>query len=539
MRYLANLPIRAKLTLITALTCIIALLLSGVIIITYDNYAYRTQKEGEISAQAGILAARMIASLEFDDHKAAQEYLDPFAANSEIAAAAVYAANGSLFASYALSKTQPPPSFAEPPGQRFEENEFVIFWPVQQEQRQIGSIYLRVRTEPLMIRITRYGGIIFVVMVISLLITLPVAMRLHYAIANPVYARSLIEASLDPLITINPDGKITDVNEATVKVTGKNRTELIGTDFSNYFTDPEKARAVYQEVLAQKRVTDYPLTIRHLDGQLTDVLYNASVYKDEQGRVLGVFAAARDVTAQKQAEQEIRQRTTELQTANQELEAFSYSVSHDLRAPLRGIDGWSLVLLEDYGNKIDKQGRDYLQLVRSEAQRMGQLIDDLLQLARMVQSKMNWHMVDLSALAQSIAARLQSNAPDRSVEFLIQPNLQAQGDVGLLQAALTNLLENAWKFTRKQPQARIECGRMNKDGTEVFFVRDNGVGFDLAYAAKLFTPFQRMHQTSDFPGTGIGLATVQRIIRRHSGRIWAEAKVNQGATFYFTLGQAS
>lgn len=535
MRWLNNLSIRTRLTLITVLTCTIALLLSSVIIIAYDNYAYRTEKAGEISAQAGLLAARMIASLEFDDRKAAQEYLNAIAANPEITAAAAYTSNGLLFASYSRSETGPPSS-SERQGQRFEENEFIVFYPVQQGQQQVGSVYLRASTEPLAIRITRYGGIIFLVMIASLLITLPIAMRLHYAIANPEYARSLIEASLDPLIIINPEGKITDVNEATIKVTGISRAELIGADFSNYFTEPEKARAVYQQVFAQKSVTDYPLTIRHLDGKLTDVLYNASVYKDEHGNVLGVFAAARDVTVQKQAEQEIRQRTVELQAANRELEAFSYSVSHDLRAPLRAIDGFSQALLEDYAARLDEQGKDYLNRIRVATQRMGRLIDDMLTLSRVTRTEMQHELVDLSALAADVLAELQRSEPGRKVDWRIGPGLFASGDTQLLRMMLVNLLDNAWKYSSRQPQPLIVFDALRSaDGTMEFFVRDNGTGFDMNYADKLFGVFQRLHTTAEFPGTGVGLAIVQRIIHRHSGQVRGVGMPGQGATFYFTL----
>jgi PAS domain S-box-containing protein len=536
MRGLAELRIRTRLTLITALICTIALLLAIAIIITYDNYSYHAQKVKETSAQAEILAAGMIASLEFDDRRSAQNYLDPLATNPEITAAAVYASNGSLFAGYTRSGSKSAPSSAESLGQRFEENALIVFWPVLLGQRQIGSVFLRASTEPLATRIARYGGITLLAMIASLLVTLPIAMRLHYAIANPVYARSLLEASLDPMITINPDGKITDVNEATVKVTGLNRAELIGTDFSDYFTEPEKARIDYQQVFAQGSVTDFPLTIRHRDGRLTDVLYNASVYKDEHGKVLGVFAAARDVTAQKQAEQEIRQRTAELQIANRELEAFSYSVSHDLRAPLRAIDGFSQVVIEDYADRLDGQGRDYLNRVRAATQRMGNLIDDMLALSRVARSEMQRQTVDLSALAAEVLSDLQKNEPERKITWQIQPGLRAPGDARLLHMVLVNLLGNAWKYTARQPQPRIEFNAVdNADGTTEFFVRDNGTGFDMAYADKLFGVFQRLHSAAEFPGTGVGLAIVQRIIHRHGGQVRGVGKPDQGATFYFTL----
>lgn len=234
-------------------------------------------------------------------------------------------------------------------------------------------------------------------------------------------------------------------------------------------------------------------------------------------------------------EQRVQERTAQLEAANRELEAFSYSVSHDLRAPLRGIDGWSLAFLEDYGDGLDDQGRNYLDWVRAETQHMGQLIDELLSLSRVSRAEMCREPVDLTALVQNLADKLRQTEPERQAEFSIQPGLAATGDPRLLEMALFNLLENAWKFTGKQPAARIEFGGMEQDGRPVFFFRDNGSGFDMAYASNLFGAFQRLHQTSEFPGTGIGLATVQRIINRHGGRIWAEAAVDQGATFYFTL----
>jgi len=254
----------------------------------------------------------------------------------------------------------------------------------------------------------------------------------------------------------------------------------------------------------------------------------------ENARLFADLEAERNSLAQR-----VRERTAQLQAANQELESFAYSVSHDLRAPLRGIDGWSLALLEDCYAQLDDQARQYLDRVRAEAQRMGRLIDDLLQLSRVTRAEMRQEPVDLSALAHTVAARLKEAQPERQVELVIQPGLTAQGDARLLEIALTNLLGNAWKFTGARPQARIEFGQTEVEGRPAFYVRDNGVGYDMAYAEKLFGAFQRMHKTSEFPGTGIGLAIVQRIVHRHGGRAWAEAHVDQGATFYFTLEEAA
>jgi len=231
----------------------------------------------------------------------------------------------------------------------------------------------------------------------------------------------------------------------------------------------------------------------------------------------------------------LQQRERELEVKNEELEAFSYSVSHDLRAPLRSIDGFSQALLEDYAEKLDAQGKDYLHRVRAASQRMAQLIDDLLQLSRLSRGEIHREEVDLSGMARAIVAELQKTQPDRRVEYRIAQGVVAQGDARLLRVVLDNLLSNAWKFTSKNPQATIEFGVTQNDGMSAYFVRDDGAGFDMAYGAKLFGPFQRLHGPTEFPGTGIGLATVQRIVHRHGGRVWAAGAVGQGATFSFTL----
>jgi PAS domain S-box-containing protein len=250
----------------------------------------------------------------------------------------------------------------------------------------------------------------------------------------------------------------------------------------------------------------------------------------------------KDITERTQAEEAIKHLNARLELANKELEAFSYSVSHDLRAPLRSIDGFSQALLEDYSNGLDAEGKDHLQRVRAATQRMAQLIDDMLNLSRVMRSDMQRGRVDLTELAKTIAAELKKIEPERQVDFVIAEGLAVNGDKRLLELALENLLGNAWKFTGKHPRARIEFGVADQEGLPagqagkpVYFVRDDGAGFEMAYAEKLFGAFQRLHSLTEFPGTGVGLATVQRIIHRHGGLVWAEGAVDKGATFYFTL----
>ena len=235
-------------------------------------------------------------------------------------------------------------------------------------------------------------------------------------------------------------------------------------------------------------------------------------------------------------EQRVSDRTAQLEAANKELEAFSYAVSHDLRAPLRHIQGFSNLLSEDWSEQIGAEGQDYLRRLNRAALHMERLIDDLLTLSRMAQAPVRREQVNLSVIAQEIAVELQALAPQRKINFVFAEDVVVLGDPGLLHVVLQNLLSNAWKFTSKRPRARIEfgCAESPSDGT-YYYVRDNGMGFDMAYAGKLFTPFQRLHSDAEVPGTGVGLATVQRIVRKHGGRIWADAKPDQGAGFYFTL----
>ena len=275
--------------------------------------------------------------------------------------------------------------------------------------------------------------------------------------------------------------------------------------------------------------------------------YSANPIYDRNGRVTHAVVVFFDVTDNRLAEEEIRRlnvdledrvrrRTAELEAANKELEAFAYSVSHDLRTPLRGIDGWSLALVEDYASQLDERAHGYVDRLRAETQRMGTLIDDLLQLSRVTRSEMATDAVDLTLIARRIAARLAEANSGRRIEFTIAGGLAASGDARLLEIALDNLFGNAVKFTGPRAEARISFGRAEGEGERPFHVRDNGVGFDMAFAGTLFGAFQRLHRASEFPGTGIGLATVQRIIHRHGGRVWAEAEPGRGATFYFTLG---
>lgn len=285
-------------------------------------------------------------------------------------------------------------------------------------------------------------------------------------------------------------------------------------------------------------------------GKVGWISSRGNIIRDERGGARRMVGVNIDITEQKQAQEQIRSlnaslelrvaaRTRELSDANRELESFSYSVSHDLRSPLRAIDGFSLALLEDCSQQLDEKDKDHLRRIRAATQHMGVLIDDLLNLSRVIRGDFRSQTCDLSSAAVAIAAELQKTQLLRQVHWRIQAGLSAIGDCRLLHVALENLLSNAYKFTSKLPSATIEFGEAQNRGVSAFFVSDDGAGFDSVYASKLFAPFQRFHVAADFPGTGVGLATVQRIIHRHGGRIWAESAVDKGATFYFTLPQTA
>ncbi len=285
---------------------------------------------------------------------------------------------------------------------------------------------------------------------------------------------------------------------------------------------------------------------RRKDGDKRLLAWWCRILKNEKGNVEGVLSSAYDITERKQAEEQIRklneelekrvvERTAQLEAANKELVAFSYSVSHDLRAPLRSIDGFSQALLEKYGNILDEKGKIYLDRVRRATQHMGRLIDDMLKLSRITQAEFKRRNVNMSDMIREITKMYKRDNPDRAVDVTIKDAVIIQGDPYLMQIAMENLLGNAWKFTGKEAHPKIEFGTTVRDGETACFIRDNGAGFDMAYGNKLFGAFQRLHTTSEFPGTGIGLATVKRIIHRHEGRIWAEGEVGKGATFYFTV----
>jgi PAS domain S-box-containing protein len=351
---------------------------------------------------------------------------------------------------------------------------------------------------------------------------------------------ALVDASDDAIIGKSLDGIVTSWNEGAHRLFGYASEEIIGKPITlivpaEYLSEFE---TVLQAVSAGE-IMRFDTVRRRKDGSNVDVSVTVSPVRNIAGGVIGISKVARDVTNRRRTERELARAKEAAEAANRELEAFSYSVAHDLRAPLRGMNGFAQVLLDDYHDKFDAQGQDWLNEILLNANRMGALIDALLSLSKVTRTEPRRQRVDLSALARTTLSSLASRDPTHDVKVVIQSDLLADIDPVLASALLENLLGNAWKFTAKTAAAQITVGSHEADGERVFYVRDNGAGFDMAYAQKLFAPFQRLHQNHEFPGTGIGLATVQRVVRRHGGRIWAEGTPNAGATFFFTIPSES
>jgi signal transduction histidine kinase len=471
-----------KLGMVVLGTTLAALLVAMSAMVAYDLRLYHRGWVADLGTQAELLARNSAAALAFDDERAARENLALLRYRPEISAAAIYDARGRLFARFALDEAAAFPELPEPDGVRVAGDRVTAFKRIVNNREILGTVYLRGRYE-IYDRLLGYLGIAAVVALAALLVAYGVSRWLQRAVTRPLAA--IAQAAKE----------VSDKGNFSVRV----------------------------ERLGEDEIGHLGATFNHMLGQIESSTRELKASNDE---VLRLNA---------ELEQRVAERTAQLEYTNKELEAFCYSVSHDLRAPLRSIDGFSQALVEDFASQVPDEGQRYLSRIRAATQRMAQLIEDLLNLSRVSRGELQLQDIDVAEIARQVAAELQQREPGRRVELSVWDGMQARADPRLLRAALENLIGNAWKFTARCDAPRIEVGALADGGRSTFFVRDNGAGFDMAYADKLFGAFQRLHSVNEYAGTGIGLATVQRIVHRHGGRIWADAKPGKGAVFFFTL----
>jgi len=485
-------PIKQKLTAMLVSISGLVLLLTSAAFAGYQYWSLRLATRDALAVRGRIIAANSTASLAFANDADAREILSALRTDQHIVAAVLYDKGGHVFAAYPVGAAPDVvPTAPGPDGYRFERGLLIGFQPVEESgSRRLGTLYLASDLGAIYDTFRLSGVIDLAVMAVALLAAYFLSRILQGTISEPILAL----AETAKAVSTRQDYSV--------------RAPKLGADELGTLTDSFNqmlGRIAQQNDELQRYAADLERRVEERTHELQE------------------------------RNDALRRNAAELLAANTELDAFAYSVSHDLRAPLRSIDGFSQILLEDYSGTLDAAGRESLQRVRAASQRMGTLIDDLLKLARVTRVEIRTEDVDLSGMAGEIAAELQRATPERLVEFAIAPGLRARGDARLLRVALDNLLRNSWKYTAKQAQPRIEFASIAANGERAFMVRDNGAGFDMQYADKLFGVFQRLHSPAEFEGTGVGLATVRRIITRHGGRIWAEGVVDRGATFYFTL----
>ncbi len=471
-----------RLTRMNMLVSGAALLLACASFIGYDLITFRQNAVRNLRSQAQVIGDNSVSALVFNDPDTAKNTMSTFAASRNIVFVNLYTADGRPFAQYQRTARAkilelPPIKTGQGETYRFQGEDLALSRVIVFQGAPVGIVTIQSDGSGVNARLIHYVEIAAVVWLVSLLAAL---------LASSVFRRGIAL----PMIGL----------AETARIVSRDKKYSVRATAAGEHGEIALLIEAFNEMLSEIETRDESLQKAH-----------------------------------NELEQRVRERTAQLEVANKELEAFSYSVSHDLRAPLRSIDGFSQALLEDYADRLDASGKDSLQRVRAASQRMSVLIDDLLNLARVSRGEVRREKVDLTALAKAVANELQQGEPDRQVEFVITDDLCAEGDSLLLRLVLQNLLGNAWKYTSHHDCGRIEFGADETNGSSVYFVRDDGAGFDPRYKARLFGVFQRLHGPAEFPGTGVGLATVQRIVRRHGGDIWADGAVEKGATFYFSL----
>lgn len=483
-----NMSIRVKLVLVISSVTVAALAVGMTVITFLEVKKIRDDVISETTLIARMAAEYSVSALAFGYKNEAEQNLSKLVIVRNIESAAVYDADGRLFAAYFREGTPARVLGAGIPPLKeasvaLSGGSLEVYQPMSYKGRRYGTLRLIGTTEAVYRRIRNHVKTLGYLMAFVAALVFVLASRLQNVISKPILRLAEIARNIP-------------ISQDYAQRVDMKRTDELGALAEGFNSMLAGLQARIRERDKAEEL------LRRAHGEL---------------------------------ERKVLERTSQLKQANAELEAFSYSVSHDLRAPLRGIDGFSALLEQEFSGALDKTGQDYLRRIRRDCVRMSEIIDNLQKLSSITRQEMSWEKVDLAAIAAAIIARLRESEPGRAVEFYVPDRLEVHGDPGLLAEVMENLLNNAWKFTRKTAKARIEMGFAPGEGGAVYFVRDNGSGFDMAYVNKLFRPFQRLHAQDEFPGSGIGLSIVRRVIERHGGRVWAEAAENTGAAFYFTL----
>ncbi len=586
--------------MLLAISAVVLLLAVGTFV-TYEVLAFRKSHKQIISTVAAVLADNCNSSLVFQDVQDGERLLTSLRTEPTIHLAVLYDTNRTVFALYptntiaaALPKTLGHDRNA------YENGKLVIVQPVRDElQKRVGTLYLEADLSPLYQRLQLYSLLVLLVLFSSFIVAWLLSFWMQKRVSNPILAlaqtaaqvterkdfsirarrytddeiggltdafnsmlaeigkraqalreseqrfRNMADAAPVMIWTSGPDNQLDYLNKAWLEFTGRKIEQEVGTGWAESVHPDDVARVLKtrEKGFASRRPFDSEFRLRRADGEYRVIRGHGIPRLAPDGSFGGYIGTCLDITdirqAQLELERRVESRTAELAETNRELEAFTYSVSHDLRAPLRHINAYAQVLEEDYAPKFDAEGLKYLQRIQEGARRMGSLVDDLLNLARVGRQEIKIEEYSLDAIVKDVLQDLSDDNKDRRIEWRISPLGSAPCDPGLMKQVFTNLVSNAVKYSRPREVAVIEVDRKERAGEIVYMVRDNGVGFDMKYVNKLFGVFQRLHRAEEFEGTGVGLAIVERIIRRHGGRIWAEAAPDQGAAFYFTLGQSA
>ena len=591
-------PIKRKIMAITMLTAIAVLFVTVAAFMVYDLMSFRASTVRTLTTLAQVTADNTTAALAFRNDKDASETLSALRLEPQIVAAALYDSNGKLFVRYPTNTPVASfPDAPAATGYRFADGYLLLVRPVVSDRNVLGSVYLKSDLRFFYTRVKMYSSMAALIMLGSLMLALILSNQLQKRVSDPIIAlattaqtvserhdysvrapkagydevgvltdafnemltrieqhaitsgflSSIVESSDDAIIGKDLTGKVVSWNAGAERMFGYNAGEIVGASIENLLAPdrPDEERRILEN--AKRGETHIYETVRvRKDGRTVDVSLAVSPILDAQGNVVGVSSIARDITERKRAEEQIlklntelehrvQMRTAELTAANQELEAFTYSVAHDLRAPLRHIDAFTRILQEDFAGTFPPEAAQLLDTIRRGSENMSRLVNDLLNLAHVGRQEMKKERISLNLIIDEVIAEMHRETQGRDIEWRIAQLPRVNGDPGLLKQVFANLLSNAVKYTRPRKQPIIEISLRMMNDEPVIYVRDNGVGFNMKYADKLFGVFQRLHRAEEFEGTGVGLAIVDRVIKRHGGHIWAESEVDKGATFYFTL----